>query len=444
MMTERPETSKPPIFAAPPSRRELSGEGMDRKIEKRLITPQRLGVGGGVLAIVALLVYTVIATAGGSRLNVASERLTISTVEVAPFQEYIAVSATVLPRTTIFLDAVEGGRVEEVYVEEGVIVLRGQPLLRLSNSNLQLNLISNEAALAEQVNNLQAMRFQIEQNRLNLRQQVLQMEYDIQRLERHYQRNRQLVDRQLVAREEYEAVRDELSYLRRRKDLTMQAFRQDSLSQEARMAQMETSVNRMRQNFALVQESLDNLTVRAPQGGQLSGLNAEIGELRGPGSRLGQIDVLDGHRLRASIDEFYISRVFSGQRATTQPLGGREHELVITRVYPEVREGRFEVDFEFVEAPPEDIRRGQTVRLRLELGDPADALQIARGGFFQTTGGNWVYVLHPSGEYATRRPIRLGRQNPQFFEVLEGLELGEHVITSSYETFGDVDRLVMR
>jgi HlyD family secretion protein len=445
MSTQIPPSKKAPVFAAPPARNTSGGgEGMDRKIEKRLITPQRIAMASGALLLLVLIGYAMSAASGGSRLNVQEERLTISTVQSAPFQEFIAVTGTVLPRSTIFLDAVEGGRVEEVFVMEGASVERGQPLLRLSNSSLQLSLISNEAALAEQINNLQAMRFQIEQNRLNLQQQLMQMEYDIVRLNRQHARNLELHERQLVSQAEFEATRDELTYLQRRQGLTVQAFRQDSLAQEARMAQMETSVDRMRQNFALVQQSLDNLTVRAPVTGQLSLLNAEIGELRPPGSRLGQVDIVDGFRLRAAIDEFYIARVVPGQRATTQALGGIEHEMTITRVYPEVRDGRFEIDLEFVDAAPADIRRGQTVRLRLELGDPAEAVLLARGGFYQATGGNWVYVLAADGREAVRRPIRLGRQNPQFFEVLDGLEPGDQVVTSGYDTFGDAARLILR
>ena len=364
------------------------------------------------------------------------------TVEAGPFQEFIAITGTVTPLQTVYLDAVEGGRVEEVFVQEGAMVEAGEPLLRLSNNNLRLQLMSNEAALSEQVSNLQSMRFQVEQNQLGLRQQLAEMDYQIRRLEREHERNAQLHEKRLVAEQEYLATKDELEYQQRRRDLTMRSYQQDSLSQATRLQQMETSVGQMRRNFGVLQETLANLTVRAPVAGQLTALDAEVGEIRTSGSRFGQIDVLDGFKVRAQVDEFYIERVRRGQTATTQPIGGNVHALTVTRVYPQVREGRFEVDLTFDEAAPEGIRRGQTIRLRLALGDPEEAVLLARGGFYQTTGGNWVYAVDASGGEATRRFIRLGRQNPEYFEVLDGLQPGDRVVTSSYETFGDADRLV--
>ena len=448
-MPDVPKRTQSPKRATPTERNGASpferrtGEGVDRRIEKRTFTPKRIAFAVAALLFVGAVGYGLWrATSGGKRLNVERDKLTVSTVEAGPFQEFIAITGTVTPLQTVYLDAVEGGRVEEVFVQEGAMVEKEDPLLRLSNNNLRLQLMSNEAALSEQVSNLQSMRFQVEQNQLALRQQLAEMDYQIRRLEREHTRNAQLYEKQLVAEQDYLAVKDELEYQERRRDLTMRSYHQDSLSQQTRLEQMETSVNQMRRNFGVLQETLANLTVRAPVAGQLTALDAEVGEIRSAGSRFGQVDVLDGFKVRAQVDEFYIERVRRGQTATTQPIGGQVHTLTVTRVYPQVREGRFEVDLTFDEAEPEGIRRGQTIRLRLALGDPEEAVLLARGGFYQTTGGNWVYAVGADGGEATKRFIRLGRQNPEYFEVLDGLEPGDRVVTSSYETFGDADRLV--
>jgi HlyD family secretion protein len=422
-----------------------TGEGVDRKVKKNRWTTRRIAVvGAGGLGVLVLAILLINTTRGGRTLNVQGDRLTVSTVVLGPFQEFIAVTAAAVPMRTIFLDAIEGGRIEEVYAREGELVEQDQPLLRLTNSELQMRLMSSEAQLAEQMSNLQQMRFQIEQNRLNLRQQLAQMDYDIVRLTRQHGRNEQLHSRNLISAEEYERVNDELNYLERRRQLTLASFRQDSLSQETRITQMEQSVNRLRQNFGILQDNLENLTVRAPIAGRLTALDAEVGEIRPSGSRFGQIDVLDGYRVRAQIDEFYIERIHYGQRAVTQPIGGQVHELSVQRIYPEVRDGRFEVDLLFDGDEPEGLRRGQTIRVRLELGDSEEATLVSRGGFYQSTGGNWAFVLSGDGSEAVRRPLRIGRQNPENFEVLSGLESGDRVIVSGYETFGNADRLVIR
>ncbi len=421
-----------------------SGEGVDRRIEKKTWTGRRVAMGVGLALFLALLAYGFSTTLGGRRLNVERDKLTLATIERAPFQEYISVTGNVLPRTTVYLDAVEGGRVEQIYVLEGTQVQQGQPLLRLSNNDLQLRLISADAQRIEQINRLQDMRFRMEQNALNLRQQLAQMNYNILRLERDLARNQDLFDKKLIAQREYELVKDEYDYWTRTKALTLEGYRQDSLRMASQLGQMQASVDRMEDNYEVLQRILDNLVVRAPVSGHLTALDAEIGQLRPSGSRFGQIDVLEGYKVRAGVDEFYIARVSRGQTATTQPLAGREYRMRVTRVYPEVRDGRFEVDLEFAGGEPAGIRRGQTIRFRLEMSDPAEALLLPRGGFFQSTGGNWVYVVDASGGFATRRDIRLGRQNPQFFEVLEGLAPGDRVVTSSYDTFGDADRLVLK
>jgi HlyD family secretion protein len=420
------------------------GEGMDRKIDKRFWSARRIGLLAGIVAIVSLTVYALWSASGGRRLNVEQERLTISTVTYEPFQERIAVTGNVLPRTTVYLDAVEGGRIEEIFIQEGALVEAHQPILRLSNSTLQLSLLNTETQRLEQISQLEQTRFQIEESNLTRRQQLTDMDYNILRLKRDLERNQELFEKRIISEREFQIVKDEYEYWLRRRDLTLQSFTQDSLRQALQIQRMVLAVERMDANFAVMQEQLENLTVRAPVAGQLTALNAELGEMRGAGFRFGQVDVLGGFRVRAGIDEFYINRVLRGQRATTQPLAGTEYTMEVTRVYPEVRDGRFEVDLLFIGEAPPDIRRGQTIRLGLEMSDLSEAITLARGGFYQSTGGNWVFVLDPTEAFAVKRPVRLGRQNPLVYEVLEGLEPGERVVTSSYETFGDVDRLVLR
>ena len=419
-----------------------TGEGSDRRVQKKRFTPGRIGAGIAVILVVLLLGYAITSSMGGRRLRVPAERLTISTVAIGPFQEYAQVTGNVMPRRTVYLDAVEGGRVEEIYVLEGTRVEEDRPLLRLSNNDLQLRLINADAQRMEQINRVQDMQFRMEQNALDLRQQIAQMDYQIERLDKLHARNQELFDEQLISRQEFETTADELNYYVRTKQLTLDGYQADSLRMASQLGQMQVSVQRMNANFDVIQSILDNLVVRAPLAGQLTALNVEIGEIHNAGSRLGQIDELTGFRIRAGVDEFYIARVQAGQSATTLPVAGVEYEMRVTRVYPEVREGRFEVDLEFVGDAPPDIRRGQTIRFRLEMSDSADALLLPRGGFFGVTGGSWVYVLTGNGE-AVRRDITVGRQNPQFLEVMEGLEPGDQVITSSYASFGDADRLIL-
>lgn len=416
---------------------------MDRKVKKKTWTKQRIAMAIGIALFLAAIIYGFSTTTGGKKLNVESEKVTSAVVEWGPFQENISVTGNVLPRTTVYLDAVEGGRVEEIYVLEGTNVERNTPLLRLSNNNLELSLINADASRIEQINRLEDIRFRMEQNALNLRQQLVQMDYQIQRLEREHQRNEDLFKNGTISEREYYQIKDEYDYYVRNRDLTLQGYRQDSLQMATQLRQMQASVRRMETNYKVLQNILDNLTVKAPVSGYLTALEAEIGELKRSGDRFGQVDVLDGFKVRAGVDEFYIARVLRGQTATTQPMGGERHPMVVTKVYPEVRDGRFEVDLEFPQGEPQGIRRGQTIRFQLEMSDPTEAMLVPRGGFFQSTGGNWIYVVNESGNEAVKRTIRIGRQNTQHYEVLEGLEQGERVITSSYDTFGDADRLML-
>jgi HlyD family secretion protein len=416
--------------------------GMDRKIERKRWTLRNIAIFSlGGLFILAILYYLVLGD-HRSKLNVEVEKVTVSAVTRGQFQEFDPVQGTVQPIQTFFLDAVEGGRVDSTFVEAGSFVKRGDRILKLVNTNLQLDVLYREALLFEQINNARNTRLAIEQNTLALRGQLTDVTYQIQRLQRQDERDSVLLKKGLISSQDFQQVNDEHMYWIQKRNLTVDNIRQDSILRHTQVEQLDASVRRMQNNLDLVKRSMDNLVVRAPIGGQLTSRSAEIGESKSPGQRLGQIDVLDGFKVRAPIDEFYIARVNPGQKGETD-LNGKTYTLTVTKVYPEVRDGRFEVDMLFDGSAPPGIRRGQTLQIRLELGDLAEAVMVPRGGFYQKTGGQWIYVVDRSGAFATKRPIKLGRQNPQVFEVLEGLDPGEQVITSSYDNFGDIDKLVL-
>ena len=418
-----------------------TGEGVDRARPKRAVTPARGAAAALALAVVALAAWALWGQGGGQTLRVAGDRLTVATVEDGPFQEYVAVTGTVHPLRTVVLDAVEGGQVVRRHVEEGDTVRTGQVLFTLRNDDLALEVMGSEAQLEEQAAALRQNRLQMDQSALDLEQQVAQLDYDITRLERDEARVGGLVERGAAPQKDLDAIQDELAYTRRRRVLTAEGQRQQASQRRVQLRDMQASVSRLRENLSLVRRSSTNLTVRAPVDGQISAVQAEVGELKVRGDRLGQVDVLDEVQVRALIDEHYLPRVAPGQRATAT-VGGVEYALVVRSVYPEVTSGRFEAEFVFA-GPAPDARRGQSVRLRLELGDPEEARLLARGGFYGDTGGQWVYVLSPDGAEAVRRPVELGRQTPRHFEVLGGLDRGDRVVVSSYGAFGDADRLVI-
>jgi HlyD family secretion protein len=397
--------------------------------------------GGGLFFF--FVIYSFIFGDSSSKLNVETEKITIASVERGPFQEFIPVTGSVLPIKTIYIDAIEGGRVETKFIEAGAFVKEGDKILQLTNTNLLLDIMFREAQFFEQSNNLRNTRLLMEQSRLNLRQQLNDQEYQVQRLKRLTERATELRQKNLISQQEFEQTRDEYEYRRRQKELAIESFKQDSLFRQVQVEQLETSLKRMQANLDVTKQRLESMIIRAPVTGQLTSLNAEIGESKAQGQRLGQVDVLDGFKVRAGIDEHYLSRINIGQTGEFD-FAGQTYVLITKKVFPEIRDGRFDVDLEFQGKEPEGIRRGQTLHIRLELGDLSEATLLSRGGFYQKTGGQWVYVLDKSGDYATKRSIKLGRQNPQAFEVLEGLEPGERVITSSYDSFGDIDKLILK
>ena len=413
---------------------------MDRKIEKKKWPLKRVLVVSAAGLFVLIVAYALLFGNTSASLNVETNKITVSTVERGPFQELIPVSGTVLPIKSVYMDAMDGGRIDQIFVEEGAMVKQGDSILRMTNTNLQMELMFREADLFEQMNNLRAVRLAIEQNRLNLREQMAEIDYQNGLQTRNFDRAKALHEKNVISLDEFERTRDDYEYWMTRKSLVTESQRQDSIMRDMQVQQLELSIQRMQQNFKIVRENYENLVQRAPISGQLSQLNAEIGELKSPGERLGQVDVLDGYKVRAAIDEFYISRIAIGQAGESE-ISGVKTKLIVSRVFPEVRDGRFEIDLQFEGAAPAGIRRGQTIQVRLALGELSEAVMIARGGFYQTTGGNWIYVVNESGDIAHKRKIRLGRQNPRMYEVLEGLEPGEQVITSSYDSFGDFEKL---
>ena len=415
---------------------------MDRAIQKKKWTTKRLGM-IGLAAFILILILVAIFGDHSSKLNIKAERITISIVSKGPFQEFIPVTGTVIPIKTVYLDAMEGGRVEKLFLEAGADVKEGNKILNLENTDLLLNILYREADLAEQSNQLRNTRLDMERNRLSLQSQLADLNYQIKTQKRNYEQYEALSERGLISRKDYEDAKDQYEYLLTKRLLTMETHEKDSLFRSNQINSLESSLGRMQSSLELIRKNVENLTVRAPISGQLTSLLPEVGESITQGERIGQIDQLDGFKIRAGIDEHYIARINPGQHGEFD-FNGVTYKLIIKKVFPEVIQGRFEVDMEFIDGTPEGIRRGQTCYIRLELGDLSEAILLPRGGFYQQTGGQWVYVVDPDGKSAVKRSVQLGRQNPEMFEVLHGLEPGEKVITSGYDNYGDIDKLILK
>lgn len=418
-------------------------DGMDRKIEKKGKWKKKYTWITVISSILLFAVYNIVFGDKSSKLNVESEKLAIEEVKSDIFQDYIAVIGTVEPIRTIYIDAMEGGRVDELYLDEGTMVKKGDLIMKLSNSNLLLDILNREAGLAEQENLLRSNRLAMEQNKLNLESQLLELNYNLKQYERTFKNNEILIKDKLISREDYEKSKELYEYSVRKKTLLLRTQRQDSIFRSIAVSQLEASVGRMQDNLVLIKEKFQSLNVTAPENGQLAIILPEIGESMSPGQRLAQINVLDAYKMKVEIDEHYIARVVKDLKGDFE-FDNKTYNLKLTKIYPEVKNGRFAVDMVFNGKTPEQIRIGQTARIRLELGESKQALLIPRGGFYQSTGGQWVYVLNKTGDLAERRTIHIGRQNPKYYEVLEGLEAGEKVIVSNYDTYGDADKLVLK
>ncbi len=417
--------------------------GMDRKIEKKKWPPRKIAaVAGGAVFLLAVL-YLFLFQFNQSTLNVEAERITVSDVTKGPFLEFIPQQGTVMPILRYSLETTEGGRVEKRFLEAGTMVKVGDPIVQLVNTNLLLDIMWREADFVQQSNALRQTRLSMEQYRQQLRQNMNQVENELAKQKTTYERYKMLHDNKLVSDLEFERIRLDFEYQVRNRDIVAESQKKEIEYRDEQLKSLEEQLVRMETNLQTSKGKLDDLIIRAPIAGQLTLLDAEIGVFKTPGANIGQIDVLDDYSVRARVDEHYITRVEAGQKGDFD-LAGKTYDLKVRRVFPAVQDNRFEVDFIFVGATPPDLRRGQTLNIRLQLGDLTEALLLPRGAFWDKTGGNWVYKLEASGKTATKHPVRLGRYNPEFYEVLEGLVPGDKVITSSYESFGDMDRLVLK
>jgi HlyD family secretion protein len=416
---------------------------MDRPIEKKKWTTKRIMLiaGGGLF--VALLVFIIFSTFGKSRLNVDSERMTIAEVKQSNFREFIPVTGTIQPISTIYLDLQEGGRVEEIYVEDGTVLAEGQPILKLGNTDLELNIINQETAVYNMLMQAQLAEINARQNTVNKQTQMVDMDNQLKEAKRIYDLNDKLFKSKTVAEQDYLEAKNRYEYMLEKRSLALEILKQDSIVSVQQVEQQRESYTRAKNSLDMMRRKFADLTVRAPVEGQLTSLDAEIGENKNKSQRIGQIDVLSGFKVRVDVDEHYIARIYTGLEGQYK-LADTIYTLTIQKVYTQVSSGRFAVDMLFQGKAPETIRRGQTLQIRIALSDETEALIIPRGGFYQQTGGNWIFKVSKDGGKAWRMPIRIGRQNPDYYEVLEGLEPGDRVVTNSYENYGEVQELVIK
>jgi HlyD family secretion protein len=416
---------------------------VDRVIEKKTWSKKRILTLVGIVALVALIAGSIYFTSGGSKLNVESERITISEVKKGAFQEFIPVNGVVLPQTTIYLDAVEGGRVEEKYVEDGAMVSKGQPILRLSNTDLELSLVNQQTAVYNLLTQMQIAKNAAQQNTTQKLNQKTDVENAYKEAKRVYDLNKYLYEQKAIGLQEFKQAENTFNYQVARLNLTDKILKQDEESNVQQVSQAAQSYKGSQNALNVMRKKVGDLIVRAPVSGQLTSLDVEIGQSKNKGERLGQIDIISGYKVRVDIDEHYISRVFIGLTGLAT-VANQDYKLKITKVYTQVTNGRFQVDMLFDGKVPEGIRRGQTLQIRLALSDETQALLLPKGGFFQQTGGNWVYKVSANGNTAYKADVQLGRQNPDYYEVLSGLQPGDKVVTSSYENYGNMQELVIK
>jgi HlyD family secretion protein len=416
---------------------------VDRVLAKKRWSKKRILTIAGVLGVVSLAAASYYFTSGKNRLNVDTERITISEVKSGPFQETIPVNGVVLPITSIYLDAVEGGRVEEKYVDDGAVMKKGEPILRLSNTDLELSLVNQETSVYNLLTQMQISQNAARQNTIGKLTQETDVESELIEAERLFKLNKKLYEQKAIGLQEFKQSENNYNYLRQKKNLADQVLKEDSLSVRQEVNQAKQSYQRTQNALDVMRKKVGDLIVRAPVDGQLTSLDAEIGQSKNKGERLGQIDVLSGFKVRVDVDEHYISRIYTGLLGGFT-LAGKDYKLKIKKVYTQVTSGRFQVDMEFEGEVPKGIRRGQTLQIRLAFSDEVQAVQVAKGGFYQQTGGNWIFKVSDDGKTAYKVDIQLGRQNPDYYEVLEGLKPGDKVVTSSYENYGAMQELVLK
>lgn len=424
----------------PNSRRQA---GMDRVIEKTTWQKYRQPASWGLAVLFAAMALWFFMPDAGRALKVQNDRIVVSTVSVGEFDDYIPVRGQVTPLKTVFLDAIEGGRVEAIYVEDGAFVKAGDLIIDLSNTQLQLGVIAREAEVTEQLNNLRNTELSLEQNRLGHKRNLVDINYHIIRLSREIERLAPLVEKDLVDDGTLERLKDEHDWYVAKREITLESQATDERMQKLQMEQLRTAGAQLERNLEVASRNMQALNVRAPVDGKLTAFDLEVGQALSRGVNIGQIDDPEAFKVKANIDEFYLSRVDLEQTATMS-VDGKDFNLMVRKIYPQVKNGTFEVDLVFVENEPDSIRRGQTLQLNLQLGSPSDSLLIPNGAFYQDTGGNWVFVVTVDGARAVKRNVRLGRRNLKFIEVLDGLEPGEQIVTSPYTNYLDMDRLELQ
>ena len=416
---------------------------MDIPIEKKRFSTKKILLYAALLLLLCFIVFVIASASGVSKLNVEKERISISTVSDGVFQENIPVNGIVLPITTIYLDALEGGRVEEKYVEDGEVLEIGDPILRLSNTDLELSLVNQETQVYNLLTQMQISQNAARQNTINKLNQYTDVESSLIESKRVYELNKELHEKGAIGRQDFIKAENDYNYQKERMKLSGEILKQDSIAVQQENEQIKSSYARTQSALDLMRRKVADLVVKSPIAGQLTSLDAEIGQSKNKGDRLGQIDVLSGFKVRADIDEHYISRIYTGQTGSFT-MNDQSYSLVIKKVYTQVSSGRFQVDMQFADSVPQGIRRGQTLQIRLALSDEKQALLIPKGGFFQQTGGNWIFKISEDGNTAYKTEISLGSQNTEYYEVLNGLNPGDKVITSSYDNYGDVKELVLK
>ena len=420
----------------------MMNNNMDTRIERKSRFQKKhiYTVAGGVAILFCLLWFIFRDTS--SSMKVEKERITIATVQKGEFNDYIRVIGQVLPDRIIYLDAIEGGRVEERLIAEGEQVKAGDVILRLSNPLLNIGILQSEADLAYQENELRNTRISMEQEHLRLKQDRIALNKELTQKERRFRQYDRLYKKELLSREDFLQAKEDYEAALGQLTVVDERIKQDDLFRSSQLQSLDENIRNMKKSLALVRERLENLKVKTPVNGQLGNLEAQIGQSIAQGERIGQI-ITPELKVEAKIDEHYVERVMSDLPASFER-EGKKYDMEVTKVYPEVREGQFRTDLHFISARPENIRAGQTYHLNLQLGDPVQTVIIPRGSFYQASGGEYMYVVDEEGRTARRRPVRIGRQNPQYYEIVEGLQPGDKVIISGYDLFGENERLILR
>ncbi|MBX3564098.1 MAG: efflux RND transporter periplasmic adaptor subunit [Sphingomonas sp.] len=412
---------------------------MDQVVETRKLSMRTKAILGGVAVLIAALAFWWFAPSGSSQ-TVETDHVTVSNVTRGTFDDFIPLRARVTPLLTVYIDAVEGGRVEKMLVEDGANVAAGQPIAVLSNAELQLSTLARQTEVEQQINNMRSQELALAQTRLANERAVLEAGLAVDKARRQYERERPLAEKGFVPAKQFADTRDQYDYERKRYEVLKRSQATDARLQGSQLSQTQAAAKSMQSGLGIARANLDALQLRAPVAGQLSGFSVQVGQSLQRGERVGQIDSPGRNKLIAGVDEFYLGRVQLQQKASLD-FGGKRYEAKVTKIYPQVQNGQFQVDLQFVGEEPKNIQRGQTMQARLTLGDPTPALLIPNGAFYNETGGNWIFVVTPDGRSAVKRSVRLGRRNAEFVEVLEGLEPGEKVLTSPYTGFTDKDRL---